>query len=167
VAFYTLLGVILVHGWPFAKHKTLSAVTAAILLVVFMIGNLNVYKYANHQMSEIGRVVNSEYQNGDEIISGELYTFFDFSYYNNTATETKLWAKNGVNGFGESSLIFDRADQVIVKDLAIIKPASGYVWVVGKTGQKDYFDKVPANWEPVGPKYEYGSSAAQKFAVSR
>ena len=167
VAFYALLAIILVHGWPFAKKSALSAITAAVMLVVFMIGNLNVYKYGNHQMREIGRVVNEQYQNGDEIISGELYTFFDFSYYNKTATETKLWAKNGINGYGETSLIFDRADQVVVKDLAVINPSSGYVWVVGKTGPKDYFDKVPANWQPVGPKYEYGYSAAQKFAVSR
>ncbi len=167
VAYYALLAVILVQGWPFAKKRGLTAISAAILLVIFMIGNLNVYKYANHQMREIGRVVNEQYQNGDEIISGELYTFFDFSYYNRTATETKLWAKNGVNGYGESSLIFDRADQIVIKDFSNINPPSGYVWVVGKTGQKDYFDKVPANWQAVGPKYEYGSSAAQKFAVSR
>lgn len=166
VGLYALLAAILIHGWPFAKQKTLAAISIAALTVLFMIGNLNVYKSSDHQMRKIGDVINSQYTPGDEVVSGELYSFFDYSYYNRTGAQTRLLSSGGVNGYGESSLIFDRSDAIVVHSLSELRPTSGFVWVVGKTGEKDYFNKVPSNWSVAGPKYQYGYSAAQRYAIN-
>ncbi|HSX41508.1 MAG TPA: glycosyltransferase family 39 protein [Candidatus Saccharimonadales bacterium] len=166
VAFYCLLGLIIGLSWPWRNRPRLQISSIAVLLVIFGFGIRNVYVSSNHQMRDIAAIVNDQYQPGDAILSGELYTFFDFSYYNHTDTQVQLWSKNGVNGYGESSLIYDRADQIVVHDLKDIHPKSGYVWVVGKTGTKDYYTKVPSTWTPVGEHYTAGYSAVQKFRVS-
>jgi len=160
VAFYCLLAVLV----SLLPRKTMVVATLAIL-ALFGIGIYNIHKGANHQMAAIGAYVNAHYQPGDEILSGELYTFFDFSYYNHTGEQTRLWSKNGVNGYGESSLIYDRPNEVIVHNLADLHPESGRVWVVGKIGQKDYYTKIPANWVPIGPKITAGQSAVQEYQV--
>lgn len=165
VAFYALLGVIMVLGWPLAKRPRAQVVAVLLTCLVFAAGIYGVYYQATWQMKRVGQLVNRNYLPGDVILSGELYTFFDFSYYNHTGTQTKLWAKNGVNGYGESSLIYDRADQIVVRRLEDIQPTSGYVWVVGKSGKKDYFDHPPLNWVAVGQKYEYNGAAVQRFRV--
>ncbi len=165
VAFYALLGVIMVLGWPLAKRPRAQAAVIIFTCSLFIAGIYGVAYQGTWQMKKVGAVVNNNYLPGDEILSGELYTFFDFSYYNHTGHQTKLWAKNGVNGYGESSLIYDRADQIVVRKLEDIKPTSGYIWVVGKTGKKDYFEHVPVTWVTVGQKYEYNGAAVQKFRV--
>jgi hypothetical protein len=116
-------------------------------------------------MRVTGQVVDSGFQPGDEVVSGELYTFFDFSYYNHTGATLRLLAPGGVNGYGESSLIYDRADQIVVHSLSDVHPASGRVWLVGKTGPHDYYDQSPANWQPIGPKQEHGYTAVQLYQV--
>jgi mannosyltransferase len=165
VGFYALLGVIMVLGWPFAKRPRLQLISVALTCGFFIAGIGGVYYQGSHQMKKIGEVVNSGFQPGDIIISGELYTFFDFSYYNHTGEQTKLWSKNGVNGYGETSLIYDRADQIVVRRLSDLRPASGFIWVVGKTGSKEYYDHVPSNWYAVGDKQTFSGSAVQKYQV--
>lgn len=166
IGFSCLLAAIIVHGWPLANRPRLQQAKIAGLLLVSMVGIYNVYGGATHQMREVGAMVAANYQSGDEIVSGELYTFFDFDYYNQTDTPTKLYAQNGVNGYGESSLIYDRADEIVITDLSSIRPASGYIWMVGKSGEgKAYFEQVPANWEPSTPRYLFRDSAVQRFRV--
>lgn len=160
VAFYCLLGVMV------AMLKTRYAILVTVLiLAVFATGVQAVHVQATHNMKDIGAYVDSHIQPGDEIVSGELYTFFDYSYYNHTGQQVRLWSKNPVNGYGETSLIYDRSDEIVVNSLADLRPASGRVWVVGKTGTKDYFVKVPANWKPIGPKITTNDSAVQEYLV--
>jgi mannosyltransferase len=166
VGFYCLLGIIYVLGWPFRQRPQLQGLAILGTLAVFAFGIGSVYVQGNHQMKKIGAIVNAQATPGDEIVSGELYTFFDYSYYNHTGIQTMLWSKNGVNGYGETSLIYDRADQIVVRNLVDLHPTSGYLWMVGKTGTKDYYTKIPANWTPVGQKYEYGTSAVQRFKIT-
>jgi uncharacterized membrane protein len=165
VAFYMLLAAILVVGPVFARRPRLQMGALIALIVVFAVGNLSVYGQAAHQMRATGQVVNSGFEVGDAVVSGELYTFFDFSYYNQTGTQLRLLAPDGVNGYGESSLIYDRADQIIVHSLGELRPASGRVWLVGKTGQHDYYDQAPVSWTPIGPKQEHGYTAVQLYRV--
>lgn len=166
VGFYCLLAAIVVLGPPFAGRLRLQVVTVLVAVITFGYGISSVYLQATHQMREVGAVVNEDFRNGDEVISGELYTFFDFSYYNHTSEPTKLYAPNGVNGYGESSLIYDQADRLIIRDLSQIDPVSGFVWMIGKSGNdKPYFDQVPPNWKIVGPKQVYRDSAVQKYRV--
>lgn len=168
VGFYCLLAAIIVLGPPLAGRLRLQVSAVVIMVVVFSFGIGAVYAQATHQMRKVGAVVNEGFKSGDEIVSGELYSFFDFSYYNRTDTPTRLYAKNGVNGYGESSLIYDRSDSLVVQDLGDLRPASGFIWMVGKSGEgKEYFEQVPVNWRPVGPKQVYRDSAVQKFRVER
>lgn len=165
-AFYALVAVVL-YLKPFDMQKKLRSVVVVVLLAVFLVGIRNVYSQANHRMRDIGRIVSSDFGAGDEVVSGELYTYFDFSYYNKTGKTLRLLAPGGVSGYGESSLLYDRADEIVVESLSDVRSASGFVWLIGKTGDKDYFKNVPANWRPVGPKHEAKDAAAQKFQVVR
>ncbi len=117
-------------------------------------------------MRKTGAIVTSHFRTGDEIISGDIYTYFDFSYYNHTGETTKLLSKYGVTGYGESSLLYDRANEIVVNDLSSLHPTSGKVWVVGKPGQRDYFDHVPPNWRAETPRYIDGVCAVQAFRVN-
>ncbi|TAK89690.1 phospholipid carrier-dependent glycosyltransferase [Patescibacteria group bacterium] len=167
IGFCCLVAAIVVHGWLLSNRPRVQNALVGGLLILSVIGIGSVYSQATHQMREVGKLVSTNYVPGDEIVSGELYTFFDFSYYNTTTIPTKLYAQNGVNGYGESSLIYDRADQIVVKDLSTLRPASGYVWMIGKSGDgKSYFEQVPANWQTVGPRYQFRDSAVQRFKVN-
>ncbi|HSH31533.1 MAG TPA: glycosyltransferase family 39 protein [Candidatus Saccharimonadales bacterium] len=165
VAFYALLAVLPYTLPALTRQAWLRRLSIAVIVVMFGFGIRNVYQQSDHQMRTIGQTVSAQFQPGDELVSGELYTYFDFSYYNRTGQTLKLLAPGGLTGYGESSLLYDRADQIVVRDYRELKPSSGYVWVIGKTGQHDYFDRVPANWQPVGPKYQAGYSAAQRYVV--
>ena len=164
VGFYCLLAAIITNQ-PWHKVKFLPELSLAGLLVLFGYGILSVHEQSNHQMRIVASQVNQQYQPGDGLVAGELYVYFDFSYYNRTGTTLQLLAPGGVTGFGESSLLYDRSAEIVLKELRQMRPDSGFVWVIGKTGPHDYFDKVPGNWKPVGPKIEAGYSAAQKYQV--
>lgn len=164
VAFYALVAVILAMPW-LNRRRYLQSVLVAAFIGIFSYGISNVYHQANHQMRQIATIVNAQLMPGDEIISGELYTFFDFSHYNRSGQQLRLLAPDGVSGYGESSLIYDRAEQIVVRSLSELRPTSGVVWVIGKTGDKDYFTDIPPYWRPVGPRYEAGYSAAQKYQL--
>jgi mannosyltransferase len=166
VAFYMLLALFVVCAWPLRHRWNLQVGMTLGLIVAFGFGINQVYKTSNHQMRVIGQVVSSQFQPGDELVSGELYTYFDFTYYNHTGELLKLRAPGGISGYGETSLLYDRADQIVVRNYQQLHPASGYIWVIGKTGSHDYFDQVPSNWQAVGPHYTAGYCAAQKYRVS-
>ena len=88
--------------------------------------------------------MNNQYRSGDFIVSGELYTYLDFSYYNATGQPVYLYAPGGVNGYGETSLIYDQPD-LIVSSFDNI--SNNRIWIIGKAGEKDYFRKVPTSWK--------------------
>ncbi len=163
VAFYALLGVLIAIGLPdgWAKFRGLLA---ALLIILFGWGVKNVYSQADHQMRQVATTVNSHFAAGDVVISGEIYTYFDFSYYNRTGQVAKLLAPTGVSGYNESGLIYDQPG-VVVKSYSNLRPSSNRVWVVGKTGDHDYFIKIPANWTAIGPHYQSGYVAAQEYLI--
>lgn len=162
VGFYCLLGVLITE-----MRRWFAVAATIICLGLFGLGIANVHAGANHKMRIIGAYVSNHYHPGDEILSGELYTFFDFSYYNHTVAQTHLWSKAGVDGYGESSLIYDRANQIVVENLDTIDPQSHILWMVGKTGYHQYYDPkiIPKNWVPIGPHVTAGSSAVQEYLV--
>ena len=164
VGFYVLLAVLLFVAWPWEKYARVRLASIVIILASFAIGIYGVYDQANHRMKAVGEAVAEKFRPGDGLIAGELYVFFDFSYYNRTGTTLQLLAPGGVGGYGESSLFYDRADQVVVKNYDSIHPRTGHVWVIGKTGKHDYFTKVPSNWA-VLDRVEAGYSVAQEYLV--
>ncbi|MEO7904691.1 MAG: glycosyltransferase family 39 protein, partial [Candidatus Saccharimonadales bacterium] len=134
-AFYVLIAILITN----VRSQTwIKASLVAALLLMFSAGIGSVAQQAGHQMSTIGNYVSSHYQTDDVIVSGELYTYFDFSYYNTTGQPVHLLSKDRLPGYGESSLIYDIQDEIVAPSLESLNDASR-VWVVGKTGDHDYY----------------------------
>lgn len=125
-------------------NKYLGVALAVLVVLAQLIGLRNVNSQANHQMGQVIQKLNSNYMPGDTIISGELYTYFDGSYYNATGSKIYLYTGPGrPNGYGESGLIYDK--NVYVDSYGNFKP--GRVWLIGKTGEHDYYKDIPSNWK--------------------
>lgn len=125
-------------------NKSLAVSLAIVVVLAQLVGLRNVNSQANHQMGQVIQKLNSNYTPGDTIISGELYTYFDGSYYNKTGEAMLLYTGQGrPNGYGESGLIYDKG--TYLDSYSSLK--SGRVWVLGKTGEHRYYDDIPANWK--------------------
>lgn len=160
-AFYALLAVaislIRAKNMPWLKPALISAT-----LIAFCIGIANVSTAATHKMGHAAGMVNREFRQGDVIVSAELYTFFDFSYYNRTGAEVKLLSERPFGSYGEYSLLADRPYLRVARLSDIDAPR---VWLVGKTGEHDYFTTdIPAHWRFV-MKFEGGDSAVRLYEI--
>ncbi len=126
------------------KRSWLFVVMSLLVLSTELVGVRNVYSQANHQMGPVVQTVNNNYLPNDSIIAGELYVYFDASYYNKTGQKILLYTANSnLNGYGESGLLYDRSVYVASYD----KFNSGdRVWLIGKTGQQNYYQQVPQSW---------------------
>lgn len=163
-AFYALLAVI-VSYIPLQKTKLINFryLIGTVIIVILIFGVSNVYNAAGHKMKNIAEVVNHNYQNGDEIISAELYTFFDFSYYNQTGQGVKLLSNGPFGKYGEWGLVrATNTERVSSFD----EVSSKRVWLVGKTGEHDYFEKeIPSNWK-LQKTTEAGDSAVRLYSLN-
>ena len=146
-ALYALIGVL--YCSYTSRWKNWQRLVAGVGIVwLLLIGISVVGNSAAHQMGGAGALVNREYQPGDMIISAELYTFFDFSYYNHTGQPVHLLSPEPFGQYGEWSLIHDKETELRVAKLSDINAPR--VWLVGKTGERDYFGKdVPSSWRVV------------------
>lgn len=115
------------------------------LILLFVMGVRNVYMQSNHQMSQIGAIVNQQASSEDAVVAGELYVYLDFSYYHKRTNPALLYAPGGVSGYGETSLFYDQPS-LLVRDWSQLKPASQTIWVVGKQGEKPYLKNIPSHW---------------------
>jgi hypothetical protein len=95
-------------------------------------------------MKAMTDTVKKEMKVGDVVLSGELYTFLDGSYYMGYGNLKLLSDK--VDGYGETSLFYDKQSDYLVNKASLAR-LGRRVWVIGKTGDKDYFtSKVWAGW---------------------
>lgn len=161
-ALYPLLAVLL-YLRPLNYLYRLRPIFIVGLVVLFGFGIRNVYDSSNHQMRQVGQYVSQNFQAGDDIIAGELYVYLDFSYYNHTGQELKLYAPKGINGYGETSLLYDKPE-LIINDYKQLSPQSGQVWIVAKPGQKDYVQEVPSEWQ-LTDKVISNTSAAYRYKI--
>lgn len=176
---YTLLGIALTQ--LIRQHQATGAAALIGTLIIFGIGVGNVARQATHSMKVVGEYVS---QTGDVVVSAELYTYFDFSYYCNSCDDSRNTFKVNYtdmikstlllntsatsygrpNGYGESSLLYDRADKIYVDDLSTIKPANGRLWMIGKPGEQKYWKATPANWQQLD-QIKTNSSEARLYQV--
>lgn len=164
VAMYILMAVIVTRGVWFTKRPIAQYLAVIVICGTFLGGIYSVGQSANHQMGTVGQYVTNNYQKGDVIVSAELYTYFDFSYYNHTGQTTHLLSKEPLSGYGETSLLYDRQDDIVIPSLESIKNASR-VWVVGKVGEKEYYTtEVPYNWR-LSSELEAGDSAVRLYTI--
>ena len=185
---YILLGIALTR--LIRQHQATGAATLIGVLIVCGIGVGNVARQATHSMKVVGEYVGKQRQTGDAVMSAELYTYFDFSYYCETCADlhnsfkpeqsndaniriaprptlllnTSSTSYGKPNGYGESSLLYDRADNIYVDDLSTVKPTNGRLWMIGKPGEQKYWKTLPANWQQLD-QVKTNSSEARLYRV--
>ena len=171
------------------KQRAVGYSVLGLLVAVCLVGVVNVARQASHSMERVGAYVTEKMQPGDEIVSAELYTYFDFSYYCPQCVDTRnrqtplpegyggpmavvpeytqlrLNTTGGrPNGYGESALLYDRAEEIYLDEWSSIQPKSGRVWLVGKPGDKPYWQDTPENWVELD-KLETNSSEVRLYQV--
>jgi mannosyltransferase len=132
VAIFALWGILILA----IKNRVVRYLFMSIALGAHLWGNYKMHSDVNHQMNEIKMIIDMQKEPGDRIVSGELYTFLDASYYLGYGRVGLL--SKPVDGYGESSLFYDQQDQYIV-DYTEIQEGEGRVWLIGRDGEKDYY----------------------------
>ncbi len=166
------------------KQRVVGYASLGLLVAVCLVGVVNVARQASHTMGRVGAYVVDKAQSGDAIVSAELYTYFDFSYYCSLCTDSRnrqisqpitaiyppeytqlqLNTTGGrPNGYGESALLYDRADQIYLDDWSNLHPITGRVWLVGKP-DKPYWQEAPASWVELD-RYQTNSSEIRLYQV--
>ncbi|MBP9827075.1 glycosyltransferase family 39 protein [Candidatus Saccharibacteria bacterium] len=182
---YMVLAITMHH--LIARHRTSGLAALALLIGISGVGLVNVGRQASHTMAAVGNYVDQNYRSGDTIISGELYTYFDFSYYCDRCLDTRNLQKTSnqlelkieqppyttlklntsggrPNGYGESALLYDRANDIYVDNLASLQPASKRVWMVGKPGDKPYWKSLPSGWNELN-RFTTNSSEVRLYQL--
>lgn len=169
VAFYALLAVL--QYVNFGKRPIPSAarwVISAAILIAMGYGIGNVYAGENHRMRDTADHIVAIYKPGDAVVSAELYTFFDMSYYmtqNNLGQLRLLRGTETIDGYGVTSLIYDRLDGIMLEKYSDLHPSSGYAWLIAQETREDFFNNAPASWQPTGPRYHDGRVEVQRFKI--
>ncbi len=162
-AFYALLAVIIGSLKLPQKKQWISPMLASFVFGLMLIGAFNISLVSTHQMGQAISVVNQKYQPGDKIISAELYTFFDSSYYNQTNQPIYLLSKKPFTKYGEYSLIYDQP-HLRIPSLSSVKAER--VWLIGKAGEKRYFRSgVPKNWNLIEAAYSGGDTIINLYQI--
>lgn len=162
VAFFILLAVVVTNLRSLRYGKIIAPLTGLLLVSTMLYGYVNVAAQFGHRMSVIGEYVTTHVKPSDAVVSAELYTYFDFTFYNHSSVETKLLYESPVLGYGEMGLLYDRPDLIISNLDNVTAPR---VWLVGKTGDQAYYtSKVPKHWKFV-QRVEAGDSAVQLYEI--
>ncbi len=140
VAILALWGI----GIAAIKNKKLRMAVGAIAIVVLIAGNIEMHTTTNHQMKALSEAVKKQMKPGDIVLSGELYTFLDGSYY--FGDKNIRLISNPVDGYGESSLFYDQqGDYIVSQNEELALSTDHRIFIVGKTGDKPYFTNCLVN----------------------
>ena len=116
------------------KSKKMRVAAASVLLLVMAFGILAMHKDVDHQMRQVYEQVNNSRQQSDVVLSGSLYTFLDGSYY--FGYGKIRFIANGVDGYGETSLFYDQAQDYMIAPNDIGRLADR-VWVIDRPGENN------------------------------
>jgi mannosyltransferase len=117
------------------KKESIKRIVVTLLVGVLIFGNYIMHKEVNHQMRALSEVVSNQSQNGDLLVSGELYTHLDGSYY--LGYGNLFFMSEPVDGYGETSLYYDQQEVYILNNDQVLE--SDRIWLIGKAG-KGYWD---------------------------
>lgn len=132
IAIFAIWGILVAS----IKNRYIKYILASALIVILLVGNYGMHITTDHQMKALSEKINSMKNPGDAVVAGELYTFLDGTYY--FSDKNIKLVSDPVDGYGESSLFYDQqTSYVISKNQA--RNLSRRIFVVGKTGNKDYF----------------------------
>jgi hypothetical protein len=125
-------------GISIIKNKRIRMVVGGLVLVILLFGNIQMHIDTSHRMKALSEAVKKEMRPGDIVLSGELYTFLDGTYYFGDKKIRLISSK--VDGYGESSLFYDQQEQYVVSESeAVALGTQNRIFIVGKTGDKKYF----------------------------
>lgn len=166
--YFPFSGVAILALWGIAistlKNNYLRITLAALAIVVLVAGNFKMHADTNHQMKALSEAVKKEMRPGDIVLSGELYTFLDGSYY--FGDKNIRFISNPVDGYGESSLFYDQQDSYVVSsDEAIALGLNHRVFIIGKTGNKKYFSNCLINAKSSRVIFEENNDDALKAVL--
>jgi mannosyltransferase len=140
IALFAMWGIAIAY----IKNDTVRKIAGGLTILALCTGIYIMRVDVNHQMKAMTDTVKKEMKVGDVVLSGELYTFLDGSYYMGYGNLKLLSDK--VDGYGETSLFYDKQSDYLVNKASLAR-LGRRVWVIGKTGDKDYFtSKVWAGW---------------------
>lgn len=143
VAIFAIWGVTIV----LVKNKYAQYSLMAAIIIALTYGNIIMHQDVDHNMSDLSKMVQTQKTDEDVVLSGELYTFLDGSYYFGDK-KVKL-ISDGVDGYGESSLFYDQQDEYTVTEEEA-QNLSNRLWVIGKTGEKSYYrDDLWQGWDKI------------------
>ncbi len=163
VGFYALLAVMVALLKPW-----LQVAATGLLLILFSIGNVVIQAQYTHNMRAVTAHIKQHYKVGDYLLVEDQLSYFDATYYNSTESLVHLLHPGPISGYGESSLYYDRADQVVVKRLEDIQPSNGRVWVISKLDKPQKFITPPAYWiKAEAPFYAADNGATLYLVLSR
>lgn len=141
VGFYAMMAL-----WIFTPKKVWLQRALFVFFTVSLLGGTTaMYLETNHQMKQAASIINEQYRPGDEVASLDLYTYFDFHYYNHTGYEAKLYSR-GPFTYGEPGLLQGRED-LRISYLTEVTSKSGKLWAVSHTGKHTYNNEIPRNWQ--------------------
>lgn len=160
VAFYVLIAILILHARPFKDHARRQLILTLSFMLIFIASDISIYRHGNTQMRDVATGLQANYSAGDSIVNVNFYTYFDYHYYNHTGTPNLVYVPNGFPGCCEGkSLLFDHPE-VLVKNLATVKPVSGYVWLIGQANVS-----IPLNWLQSGPSLNNGNVPVVRYLV--
>ena len=143
------------------KKTYITTILFVSIIAMQLIGIRNVYSQSSHRMDVVMQKLNTGFNTNDNIIAGELYVYFDGSYYNKTGQKIYLYTgKTKPNGYGESGLLYDKS--VYLDSFDSID--SNRVWLIGKTGEQNYYQSVPGTWKLL-EAYSAGYSEVRLYQV--
>lgn len=166
VAFYMILALMITRIKLFSGHALVRNGLVVLVGLVFSIGIANVYSHSTHPMRALAEAIQRQIMPGDDLVNGDFCTYFDYRYYNHTGIANMAYVPGGFPGCCEGkSMLYDHPESQL-KNFADLHPDSGFVWIIGRTGEHDYFGSaLPATWSAKGERIVYGSLAAQRFRL--
>jgi len=138
VAIFVIWGILI----TLIKNRYFKIVAGVLAVVVLLRGNVVMHRGVDHKMKEVANLVESQKQPGDIILSGELYSFLDGTYYFGDKN-IKLISK-GVDGFGETSLFYDQQKDYLVSPNQISN-LGNRVWIIARSQTNSPY-QGPASW---------------------
>ncbi len=123
-------------------NKKLARYSVFLLtFLILLLNNITMHQSVDHNMRDLVEVIKAQKQENDLIVSGELYTYLDSSYYFDY--QNIYFMSQEVDGYGETSLFYDQQERYLRTKEEVQN--NDRIWVIGKTGEKEYFNEY--YWE--------------------
>lgn len=148
-----------------------------ILVLLLGFGLFNAEKYGNNYghsrdngfaMKQLAPELRRQYMTGDAVVADNLGQYFNAWFYvRDFAGEPLLFAPGQPGKYGNTSLIYDRPD-LLVQNLAQLKPQTKTVWVITSRESTNGFieNNVPPSWGILPGQVSRGDATLTGFHIA-